>query len=982
MDISKDLNSYFESKLNSYEDGVIGIIGERNINNNLSIEGLFNELKLLVSEIDLAAYNLNFGVDRFVIDLKDILDKNTDVIVFKNFELANRNIISIVEKLYPNKVFNMQDNKIKCNKKFIVYIYNSDEDGIHDKGIISSIDRIFFSKTLTLEDSEILLEKEAIDEVMRIDKDIAPTIKEARNKLESIIGVQALKDFITNVDNNYKVQQIRKKLGLTTSKISMNMIFTGNAGTGKTNAARITFEYLKALGILQKDIFKEVSKADFVAENNSDIANKVMEIVYSAIGGILFIDEAYSLCESENDKDGKEIIDALLKGIEDNRDNLIVILAGYENDMDKLLSYNQGLKSRFPNIIKFDDYTSDEMYKIAVDIAKSKGYRIANDVKPYLIDLFDRNHLTGKNDLGNGRFVRNIVEKAILDGSKKYLNNNERSIDLLEKDNFNFKVNTKFNIDEKLTSIIGLEEVKDLLRNQYKLIIAQEKRRLVGVKTEIKQNLNMVFVGNPGTGKTSIARLVAEMLNSMGLLKIGQLIETDRSNFVSEVPGETAKKTEMKFKEAIGGVLFIDEAYTLAKDEIGREAIETLLKLIEDYSDDVVVILAGYKKEMENFFDVNIGLKSRFPVWTNFQDYNPEELLQMAIVLLEGKGFRLDIGAQDKLKEYFQCIYNKSDEQSGNGRMVRNSIENLIRNQSIRIAENSTSVYSMNLINRDDVESLEIKEINSNVNIEEILDEYIGNCKTKEFIRNENNLIKIREKRRELGIGSEISEYMNIVFLGSEGTDKKEFMELLANLYWSNKIIENKSILEISSSDIIAQFNKDTSIEEILSSKSRGIICINEFHLLRNENEIINQLITLMNNLGNKVIFIAVGEDVKIKEIILQNEGLNYRFPKWIELDNYSNKELYNSAVSLISKRGFEITDIGKNELRKAVSGINKSKDVGLRNDLLIKQYINLLLNTQSLRVINEDIESLNINTIEKIDVINSKNNFIEINTI
>ncbi len=174
--------------------------------------------------------------------------------------------------------------------------------------------------------------------------------------------------------------------------------------------------------------------------------------------------------------------------------------------------------------------------------------------------------MVGKSDLGNARFVRNIVENAIMDASKKYLVNKERAIDLLEKDNFNFKVSAKFDLEEKLKEIIGLEEVKEFLRSQYKLIVAQEKRKSVGVNTKIEQNLNMIFAGNPGTGKTSIARLVAEMLNSMGLLKVGQLVETDRSSFVSDIPGETSKKTEEKFKEALGGVLFIDEAYTLAND--------------------------------------------------------------------------------------------------------------------------------------------------------------------------------------------------------------------------------------------------------------------------------------------------------------------------------------------------------------------------------------------------------------------------------
>ncbi len=312
------------------------------------------------------------------------------------------------------------------------------------------------------------------DEIYKLENYLVPTLEEVKYKLDSIIGIEELKNFIINVENNWKVQKIRKRLGLKTSKISMNMIFTGNAGTGKTNAARVTFEYLNALGILTKGVFVEVSKADFVTENINDTSKRTNDVINSALGGVLFIDEAYSLCESEEDKVGREIVDALLKGIEDNRDNLIVILAGYEKDMERFLTINQGLKSRFSNTIHFKDYNPVEMYEIAVNIAKSKGYRIAKNVKAGLIDLFTRNQIIGKNDLGNARFVRNIVENAIIDASKKYLTNSDKEIDLLDRDNFNFRANAKFDLEEKLNEIIGLDDVKKLLRSQYKLIVAQE----------------------------------------------------------------------------------------------------------------------------------------------------------------------------------------------------------------------------------------------------------------------------------------------------------------------------------------------------------------------------------------------------------------------------------------------------------------------------------------------------------------------------
>ncbi|GAA0239395.1 AAA family ATPase [Metaclostridioides mangenotii] len=808
-----------------------------------------------------------------------------------------------------------------------------------------------------------------------------PTLEEAKYKLNSIIGIKDLKNFIDNIKTNYKVQKIRERLGLQTSNISLNMIFAGNAGTGKTNVARITFEYLNALGVLSKGVFKEVSKADFITENTADVAKRTNDIITSAIGGVLFVDEAYSLCESDEDKVGKEIVDALLKGIEDNRDDLVVILAGYEEDMEKFLSFNQGLKSRFPNWIHFEDYNPREMYEIAVNIADSKGYRIANDVKIGLIDLFERNQFAGKNDLGNARFVRNVVENAIMDASKKYLTNREKEIDLLEKDNFNFKVNTKFDLENKLKELIGLPQVKDLLRSQYKLIIAQEKRRAAGINTKVEQNLNMVFVGNSGTGKTSVARIVAEMLNSMGVLKLGQLIETNRSSFVAETLVDTPKKTEDKFKEAIGGILYIDEAYTLCSDHIGKLAFENLLNLINTYSDDVIVILSGHEDKMKEFFESNSGLQSKFPLWTVFEDYEPNELFDMATRLIESKGFRISNSGFKALKNSFIFVSDSIEEQSRNGRLVKNYVEDIIRNQSIRVAEKESNIYDMNLIISTDIDKSNIINTDSEFNLEDNLNRLTFNEDIKKFFREQYKFIKIQNKRKKYGLYRDSRNYQNMILVGEQGTGKKPAIKLISKMYYSLGFIDYKKPVILDSAEIISAYENKESVYDLLNKHLGKILIIdrvNKFFEDNRHKEILQYVYKFVEENSKKIIVAFIDESEKYDKNLTEYKSQNYIFPILLKFGNRGPHELYNLTHNLINESGLMLEKDIECFLEKTIEDLYFSDLIGLKNSRIAEAFVDVLIRVQSSRIFDNKIGFEGINLINKDDVVGSKERIID----
>ncbi|MBO7340265.1 MAG: AAA family ATPase [Lachnospiraceae bacterium] len=274
---------------------------------------------------------------------------------------------------------------------------------------------------LCLEDGKVMAKygEELIDLSALLPEGYRGEIDEIRKEMDAIVGLAKVKEYIFGLEEYYKVQKRRSEEGLKVSELSKHMIFTGNPGTGKTTIARIISKYLKSIGVLTGGQLVEVSRADLVGRYVGHTAPLTNKVIASAIGGVLFIDEAYSLYRGRDDNFGLEAIDTLVKGIEDNRDNLIVILAGYSKEMEQFLTSNSGLKSRFPNVIHFPDYTGEELLLIAKSIAKSKGYTIDEGAEPALLAYFNAVQGVRAADAGNGRLARNKIEDAILNQSRR-----------------------------------------------------------------------------------------------------------------------------------------------------------------------------------------------------------------------------------------------------------------------------------------------------------------------------------------------------------------------------------------------------------------------------------------------------------------------------------------------------------------------------------------------------------------------------------
>ncbi|MCW3490713.1 AAA family ATPase [Dethiobacter alkaliphilus] len=241
----------------------------------------------------------------------------------------------------------------------------------------------------------------------------------------------------------------------------------------------------------------------------------------------------------------------------------------------------------------------------------------------------------------------------------------------------------------ELNRLVGLGNVKELVREIRAYVEISRRRQSFQLKND-GLVLHMVFKGNPGTGKTTVARILGKMLAELQVLPKGHLVEVERADLVGEFIGQTAQRTREQLKKAMGGILFIDEAYSLARGgnkDFGKEAIDTLVKAMEDNKNELILILAGYEQEMEKFLRTNPGLRSRFPIHLNFPDYSCNELLDIALMMVKERQYQLTAGALDYLRRHLQEQIDKNTANFSNARLVRNLIERAIRRQALRLVD-------------------------------------------------------------------------------------------------------------------------------------------------------------------------------------------------------------------------------------------------------------------------------------------------------
>ncbi|KAL6872062.1 P-loop containing nucleoside triphosphate hydrolase protein [Trichoderma novae-zelandiae] len=751
----------------------------------------------------------------------------------------------------------------------------------------------------------------------------------ALDDLMGLIGLESVKREFLSIKSTVDMK-MRQGVALTDTRLSCSLL--GNPGTGKTTVARIWARFITDIGAIPGDAFEETTGSKLANMGVKGCEN-LLEKIKEDGGGVFFIDEAYQL-SSGNSPGGTAVLDYLLAEVENLRGKIVFVLAGYSKQMESFFAHNPGFPSRFPIEMKFEDYEDDELRRILKRQVNRK-YTNKMEVEDgpdglyFWIVARRVGQGRGKEGFGNARAIENYLARI----EKRQANRIrlERRAKQAPNDFWFTKEDIigpepSLSLQDckawkKLNEMIGLQEVKEQVKILLDSLTTNYQRELEE-QPLMQFTLNRVFLGNPGTGKTTVAKLYGEILATLGLLSNGELVVKTPADFIGAHLGHSESQTKGILAATVGKVLVIDEAYGLyggkssVNDPYKTAVIDTIVAEVQNVpGDDRCVILIGYQEQMEDMFqNVNPGLSRRFSVDTPFvfEDFDDDGLRQVLDLKLKASGFTTT--GEGKRAALDVLVRERNRANFGNGGAIENLLSKAKSSYQKRLSAGKCKKESQ--LEAEDFDEDFDRTTRKETNVKQLFQDEVGR---EEIIQ---KLEHIQSRARQLkAVGMDVREEIpfNFLFRGPPGTGKTTTARKMGKVYYDMGFLSKAAVEECSATDLIGEYVGHTGpkVQKVLERALGRVLLIDEAYRFaegRFAKEAIDELVDCVTKpkYQGKLIIILAGYEHDINRLLSVNPGLTSRFPETIDFKPLKPDACFRLLVDLLRKRKTELASRGK----------------------------------------------------------------------
>ena len=821
----------------------------------------------------------------------------------------------------------------------------------------------------------------------------------ALDKLEQMVGLKRVKEKIHSLSRLSTLAQRRKEMGLPVKSAPLHARFVGNPGTGKTTIAEIIGQVYKDLGLLSRGHVIRVERRNLVGRYYDSELRATEQAIESAQGGVLFIDEAYSLYVPDDPRDpGKHVLEALLTALSDEkRRDWMLVLAGYPEEIEQMLNANPGIKSRVNESFFFDDYDIDELMQIADLYCKRNKFRMSAEVRKHLYSVVARDYGARDKHFGNARYINNLMEQTITANMAHRVscieNPTKAQLQTIEVSDIPSlrEEKPKSKGMAGLNQMVGLSNLKHSLSQHLNMVKLANMRMKRGLHTQMPP-LHMVFTGNPGTGKTTVADFLGEIYASMGLLSKGDVIRVEKSDLVGSHVGETERKMKSILNRAKGNILFIDEAYQLyakeGQNDYGENVIDSLLTTLANDKIDMIVILAGYPKDMERLLDMNVGLRSRFPYTFHFEDYSVEELHKIALQRATADSYVFTRKAEELLKSLIKREVLRKRSSFGNARFVTRLLSSeILPRMATRLSnlESEPTKRQLKTIVAEDIpisneEAARIE--NGGFDDEAIdaalkkLDSLVGQQGVKRAIRNFVDIARYLNSAGEKFVGKGPLKWN---FVGNTGTGKSTVAEILAEILKAMNLLDKGNVIEVRGEQIfnVSEYQCDQVLRQAMELSRHGLLFIDgdapefrnmyEYRLTSEQLRI--KLTSLVAETGGQGALV-IAECNSPRQTVANSLTINgiYDFDHTFFFDDYSAEELFEILCRRLSKHRLKFTPEAEAKMRNYIDQLCTNRTLSFANARTMKHLARTIYEQVILRASKDPSSPRNRVTLEDVE--------------